>query len=62
MFPSTRTSVDTVAFNDEKGVVVVRDEVSYVLELSPAERTRLLRKIDLHLLPLVSLLYFLSFL
>ena len=32
------------------------------VELSRAERTRLLRKLDRHLLPLVSLLYLLSFL
>ena len=35
---------------------------SDVLELSPAERARLLRKLDWHLLPLVSLLYLLCFL
>ncbi|KAG6375167.1 major facilitator superfamily domain-containing protein [Boletus reticuloceps] len=32
------------------------------LQLSPAEHTRLLRKIDWHILPLVTLLYLLSFL
>ena len=31
-------------------------------ELSPAERARILRKLDVHLLPFVSLLYLLSFL
>ena len=49
---STRASVDTDPINNEKGIV----------QLSPAERARLLRKLDWHLLPLVSLLYLLSFL
>ena len=49
---STRASVDTDPINSEKDIV----------ELSPAERARLLRKLDWHLLPLVSLLYLLSFL
>jgi hypothetical protein len=38
----------------------VDDDVGTVL--SDAERNRLLRKIDLHILPFVSLLYLLSFL
>jgi hypothetical protein len=49
---STRASVDTDPVNNEKDIV----------ELSPAERARLLRKLDWHLLPLVSLLYLLAFL
>jgi len=58
---STRASVDTKPVNNEKDVVAV-DGASDVVELSPAERARLLRKLDWHLLPLVSLLYLLSFL
>ena len=49
---SARESVETDPVNNEKDTV----------ELSPAERARLLRKLDWHLLPLVSLLYLLSFL
>lgn len=61
MPPSTRASVDTGSANHEKDFAVV-DGAKDVVELSPAERARLLRKIDWHLLPLVSLLYLLSFL
>ncbi|KAJ8584568.1 MFS general substrate transporter [Rhizopogon salebrosus TDB-379] len=38
------------------------EEKSIVEELNPGERARILRKIDWHLLPFVSLLYMLSFL
>jgi hypothetical protein len=61
---STTRSALNVAdtdLNNEKEVAAV-DGASDVVELSPAERARLLRKLDLHLLPLVSLLYLLSFL
>ena len=61
MPPSTRASVDTGPVKYEKDVTLV-DSASAVVELSPAERARLLRKVDWHLLPLVSLLYFLCFL
>lgn len=59
--PSTRESVDADAVNNEKDFAVV-DDAKDVVGLSPVERARLLRKIDWHLLPLVSLLYLLSFL
>ena len=61
MPPSTRASVDTGPVKYEKDVTLV-DGASDAVELSPAERARLLRKVDWHLLPLVSLLYFLCFL
>ena len=61
MSPSTRESVDTDPTNNEKNVAVI-DGASDVVELNPAERAKLLRKLDWHLLPLVSLLYLLSFL
>ena len=61
MPPSARASVDTDVVNNEKDVAVV-DGVINAVELSPAERARLLRKVDRHLLPLASLLYLLSFL
>ena len=61
MSPSTRESVDTDPTNSEKNVAVI-DGASDVVELNPAERAKLLRKLDWHLLPLVSLLYLLSFL
>ena len=49
---------DRSSDKSEKDVAVVYD----VVKLSPAEHTRLLHKLDWHLLPLVSLLYLLSFL
>lgn len=58
MSPST-ASVDTEPVNKEKEV---NDAGDHVVELGPTERARLLRKLDWHLLPLVSLLYLLSFL
>jgi len=58
---STRASVDTDPVNNEKDVTLANDSGD-VVELSLAERGRLLRKLDWHLLPLVSLLYLLSFL
>ena len=61
MSPSTRESVDTDPTNSEKNVAVI-DGASDVVELNPAERAKLLRKLDWHLLPLVSLLYLLSIL
>jgi hypothetical protein len=39
-----------------------QEEKSIVEELDPGERARILRKLDWHLLPFVSLLYLLSFL
>ncbi|KAI9570109.1 major facilitator superfamily domain-containing protein [Boletus coccyginus] len=45
--------------NNERDVATVDGATG---QLSPAERARLLRKLDRHLLPPVSLLYFLSFL
>ncbi|KAG9316743.1 hypothetical protein JVU11DRAFT_2803 [Chiua virens] len=51
MPPSTKGSVE---IDDGKEVAIV--------PLDPAERARLLRKVDWHILPLVSLLYLLSFL
>ncbi|KAF8444766.1 major facilitator superfamily domain-containing protein [Boletus edulis BED1] len=59
MPPSTSANAKTDLDNIEKDVDPVHD-VS--LELNLAERTRLLRKLDRHLLPLVTLLYLLSFL
>ncbi|KAI9571127.1 major facilitator superfamily domain-containing protein [Boletus coccyginus] len=58
---SIRASVDTDPVNNEKGVILANG-ASDVVELSLGERARLLRKLDWHLLPLVSLLYLLSFL
>lgn len=58
---STTTLVDTDTINDEKDVTFVED-VSDVVELHPAERARLLRKVDWQVLPVVSLLYLLCFL
>ena len=60
MLPSTVASANKDPINDEK--VAASDGVKEVLELSPTERARLLRKLDWHLLPLVSFLYLLSFL
>ncbi|KAF8557618.1 MFS general substrate transporter [Imleria badia] len=61
MSPSVRASVDTDPVNNEKNIAVV-DGASDVVELSRAEHAKLLRKLDWHLLPFVSLLYLLSFL
>lgn len=59
---STTTLVDTDStINNEKDVTFVED-VSDVVELDPAERVRLLRKVDRKILPVVSLLYLLCFL
>ena len=59
---STRApSVADTDLNNEKDVPAV-DGAGDVVELSPAERAKLLRKLDLHLLPLLSLLYLLAFL
>ena len=57
---TNEVGLDTDRSGDKskKDVAVVDD----VVKLSPAERTRLLHKLDWHLLPLVSLLYLLSFL
>ncbi|KAH0827980.1 hypothetical protein J3R83DRAFT_3620 [Lanmaoa asiatica] len=62
MPPSTRAIVCTDAVENEKDVSIIVDGARDGVELSPAERARLLRKVDWHLLPLVSLLYLLSFL
>lgn len=56
---STRVHADTT--NNEKDDPLVYGS-SNVMELSSVERARLLRKLDWHLLPQVTLLYFLSFL
>jgi hypothetical protein len=37
-------------------------EEKQIVELHPAERERILRKIDLHLLPFITLFYLMSFL
>ncbi|KAH7888879.1 major facilitator superfamily domain-containing protein [Phlebopus sp. FC_14] len=55
MASSPKVSVDTEASRNEK-------EIVDAAQLSPAERSRILRKLDWHLLPFVSLLYLLSFL
>jgi len=57
---SSTASTNKDPIDDEKAVV--SDGAREVLEFSPTERARLLRKLDWHLLPLVSLLYLLSFL
>ncbi|KAI9571124.1 major facilitator superfamily domain-containing protein [Boletus coccyginus] len=56
---STRASADRNPVNNERDVATVEGAAGGLI---PAERARLLRKLDRHLLPLVSLLYFLSFL
>ncbi|KAI9462068.1 MFS general substrate transporter [Boletus coccyginus] len=56
---STRASADRNPVNNERNVATVDGAIG---EHSPAECARLLRKLDRHLLPLVSLLYLLSFL
>lgn len=58
---STTTCVDTDTLNNDKDVDFV-EHADDVVGLDPAERSRLLRKLDWHLLPLVSLLYLLCFL
>ncbi|KIJ13996.1 hypothetical protein PAXINDRAFT_13119 [Paxillus involutus ATCC 200175] len=59
MSPSPKISVDTEPpHNSEKDVGGARNGV----EFGPTERARLLRKLDWHLLPLVTLLFLLSFL
>jgi hypothetical protein len=50
---------DKSSFAEEAGLVAVRDAPTSVNE---TERKRILRKMDLNLLPFVSLLYLLSFL
>ncbi|KIJ68115.1 hypothetical protein HYDPIDRAFT_107769 [Hydnomerulius pinastri MD-312] len=59
MPPSPKASVDTEASCNEKGII---DKLEDVVEVGSAERARILRKLDWHLLPFVSLLYLLSFL
>ncbi|KIJ68120.1 hypothetical protein HYDPIDRAFT_173800 [Hydnomerulius pinastri MD-312] len=59
MSPSPKVSVDQETSPDEKGVY---DSVEEDVGVAPVERARILRKLDWHLLPFVSLLYLLSFL
>jgi len=57
--PASRPSVSREHENSsDKGEV----EEGGILKIDPAERQRILRKLDWHLLPLVSTLYLLSFL
>jgi hypothetical protein len=46
----------------EKGSSLVLGQKHIIRELDPAERMRILRKVDWHILPLVTLFYLLSFL
>lgn len=48
--------------NDNEKDVSLVDGASDIVELGPTARARLLRKLDWHILPLVSLLCLLSFL
>lgn len=57
----TRVGVDLDHNDNEKDVSLV-DGASDIVELGPTARARLLRKLDWHILPLVSLLCLLSFL
>jgi hypothetical protein len=60
---STTTLVDTDTINNEKDISFVEDVgLRDVVGLDPAERARLLRKVDWQILPVVSLLYLLCFL
>lgn len=59
MPPLTQVGVDIC--HGDKDVSIV-DGTSDIGELDPADRARLLRKLDWHILPLVTLLYLLSFL
>jgi sugar phosphate permease len=57
---SPQSNSMTEASHDEKSRIDHVDGV--VMEFGPAERARILRKLDWHILPVVSLLYLLSFL
>jgi hypothetical protein len=59
MTQSTRASLCKDSMPEAK---LYQEEKSIVEELDPGERARILRKLDWHLLPFVSLLYLLSFL
>lgn len=59
--PSCDTLTDDVRLNKEESGTLA-EVASDIVELGPAERARLLRKLDLHVLPIVSLLYLLCFL
>jgi len=59
MTQSTRASLYKDSMPEAK---LYQVEKSIVEELDPGERARILRKLDWHLLPFVSLLYLLSFL
>lgn len=53
--------IDTI-YNKTAATIEVLDDVTAAIDLNTEVHTRVFRKIDWQLLPLVSLLYFLSFL
>lgn len=53
--------VDTTIVDDKKIAINVPINALDAMDLSTKERTRILRKLDWHILPLISLLYLLSF-
>ena len=55
-----KVGVDTESINNEKPVIKVLDDVTDTLDLSAKEHARILRKLDWHILPLISLLCLLS--
>lgn len=48
--------------NDKKATIKTSGDVWEAIDLSAKEHTRILRKMDWHILPFISVLYLLSFL
>ena len=48
--------------NNEKAAIKALDDIMDTLDLSAKEHARILRKLDWHILPIISLLYLLAFL
>ncbi|KAG6376977.1 hypothetical protein JVT61DRAFT_1017 [Boletus reticuloceps] len=59
-FDGPKVGID--AIDDSKAAIHVSGGATGAMGLNPKLHARVLRKLDWHLLPLVSLLYFLSFL
>ncbi|CAA7260730.1 unnamed protein product [Cyclocybe aegerita] len=57
-----KSSSEKIGDHHDLTPIPTKDEEAAILEVSEAERKRVLRKMDFHLLPFVSFLYLLSFL
>jgi hypothetical protein len=61
-FPTSQPAGSEKPFYDDENDIAQTDEHPNVTEVDSGERKRILRKLDSHLLPIVTLLYLLSFL